>query len=150
MTNAAGSKATWVVVANGAMARIFEADAAKNLKEVSVLLHPQTRVHGRDLVEDKPGRTNQSTGHSRSAMEPPLTPQRLEAQGFAKTLCAHLADAQNHGNFHRLFIAASPAFLGEIRGHMHQTVAHVLVGDVAKDMTQMSPDEIKGNLPFHL
>jgi len=80
-------KETWVVVANSSLARIFKLEKNQILIETEILEHPQSRLHNQDLVDGKPGRTYDSIGPGRHAMEPTSSPKHNEFNAFAKHLC---------------------------------------------------------------
>jgi hypothetical protein len=51
-------EATWVLVADGARARVFSVDRARGpLNEEADFVHPEERLPERELVTDKPGRS---------------------------------------------------------------------------------------------
>lgn len=63
-------KEVWVIVANSTYAKIYKAESNKSLKEISRFEHPASRLHEQDLVSSKPGRTFESVGPARHAVEP--------------------------------------------------------------------------------
>lgn len=61
----------WVVVADSSSCRLFAAGKPIGpLQELESLVHPEGRMHGRDLVSGQPGRAFDSKGAGRHAMEP--------------------------------------------------------------------------------
>jgi len=138
----------WVVAANGALARIFESNAKKELRELEVLEHPETRLHGRDLETSRPGRTFQSGGYGNHPVDPDISPKHHEAQVFAKILAERLEAGLNKGSYQRLYISASPHFLGDLRPHLSQNVIKSIIQEDHKDLTKLSLDEIRAHLPF--
>jgi len=49
-------EATWVLVADGARARVFSVDRARGpLNEEADFVHPEKRLPERELVTDNPG-----------------------------------------------------------------------------------------------
>lgn len=144
-------KTTWVVVANSTLARIFAAENNKELKEVAILEHPESRMHARDLVSDRPGRGYESANPSRHAIEPKTSPQKNEFSLFAKDIAEHLEQARKDGHFNNLYIIANPAFLGILRQTVGKTAtARTLAGEVDKDVTHLSPSQIREHLPLVL
>lgn len=133
----------WVVVANSTQARIFKANTVNHLTELETLIHPGSRLHSSDLTSDRPGRSFEST-HSgtRHAMEPKTNPQQLEFEEFAKHLSKHLNSACVNGQCGKLYLAASPAFLGLLRQHLSANTTHLVANQLDKDITQLSPKEI--------
>ena len=92
----------WVLVADASRARILQASQRKGpLQEIEDLIHPETRRQQQHLVSDAPGRSYDSAGRGRHAMESPSDPKRHESGLFAKRICAQLAQAQREGRFER-------------------------------------------------
>jgi protein required for attachment to host cells len=141
-------KDTWLVVSNSCSAKIYKVGHKQTLIEVEVLEHPESRLHNRDLVSDKPGRDFESVGHTRHAIEPRTWPQQQEVINFAKEVANHLEQAFNKGDFDKLYIAANPNMLGVLRNAFHPNTAKHISGEVDKDMTHLKPDEIIKQVPF--
>lgn len=139
---------TWVMVANSSVARFFEMDKNGQLKEFNTLIHPGSRLHGRDLTSDRPGRAYESVGTARHAIQQTTSPKEVEFEAFAHFISDHLAAAHTDKQFDRLYIAASPHFLGLLRQTMKPSTAKALHSTIDKDMTQMTPDEIRTHLEY--
>ena len=137
---------TWILVANASEARILEAEKS-DLRQIEVLKHPETRLHGRDLVTDKPGREFSSVGSRHSAIEPHVDPQKNEAQHFALQISQHLDHAFRSNHFKKLYVIASPAFLGLLRHSLHSATQDSIVLSIDKDLTDKSPVELRSYLP---
>lgn len=141
-------KDTWLIVANSSLARIFKVEKKQLLKELKTLEHPESRLHNRDLVSDKPGRDFESIGPTRHTMEPPTSPKQQEFTLFAKQIAEYLEEARLKGEFDRLYLAASPVLLGLLRQTLNPSIVKLLNGEVDKDMTHFKPQEIVSHLPF--
>jgi protein required for attachment to host cells len=141
-------KDSWLIVANSSLARIFKFVKRRELQELQVFEHPESRLHNLDLVSDKPGRDFESAGIGRHALEPKVMPKRQEFVIFAKYLADYLEEEREKGAFDTLYIAASPSLLGLLRQSLHPNTAKLIKGEVNKDMTQMKPNEIPSHLPF--
>jgi protein required for attachment to host cells len=138
---------TWVLVADRARGRIFSATTPKGpLTEIEDLVHPQSRAHERDLTTDRPGRG--PGGHR--AMGNANTAREHEANDFARELAARLDAGRNQGDFARLIVIAAPDFLGMLRKCMTPPLAKLVAQEVTKNLTQMSPTDIRGHLPEYL
>lgn len=139
-------KKTWVLVANGAMARIFS--LVKNqLDELTVLTHPETRMHGHDLVTDKPGTSFSSgAGFGRYAMQQHTLPQKNEAEHFAKEVAQYLDLHHRKGEFEQLHLIAAPAFLGLLRHNLHAETQKSVLTELDKDLVEESPLQIRSYL----
>ncbi|TIS55836.1 MAG: host attachment protein [Mesorhizobium sp.] len=102
-------QSTWVVVADGARARILRdvLSAGETPDEREDLVFHSERRQLREIMADKPGRSFASTGARRSAMEYHADPVREEDRALAATLAEtlhrhHLAgDLTNWSSLHR-------------------------------------------------
>lgn len=135
-------KQTWVVVANSAAARIFRVDEHHLLQETENLEHNESRLHVRDLTNDLPGRTS-----DRYPLDSQTSPKDNEVQLFATELSHHLQSAHQQGHFARLYLAASPSFLGLLRP-MLSPLQSTIIEEVSKDLTKLRPEEIKKHFPY--
>jgi len=142
------NQATWVVVANSAQARIFSKDNSNHLKEIQTFVHPGSRLHEGDLSEDKSGCAPDGVCNSHSSWEQETSVKRRERIQFAKELTDFLETARSRGEFAKLYIAASPAFLGEIRREMNKHLLQCLVEEVDKDITHKKSEEIRTFFPY--
>ncbi len=141
-------KDTWLIVANSSLARIFKIENRHSLIELAVLEHPESRLHTRDLVSDKPGRDFERIGPARHSIESQTSPKQQEFNYFAKQLAKYLEEALAKGEFNRLYLAASPGLLGILRQILHPSLTKLLSGEINKDVTHLKPQEIMTHLPF--
>ncbi len=142
-------KQSWIVVANSTIARVFKLEKLK-LTELECLIHPESRLKQQDLVSDKAGRTNESMFPSRSAMEQENSPKKVEAILFAKQIAEHLDLARTRGQIEKIFLAATPSFLGLLRQEMTNLTVKLVEAEVDKDITHLKPDDIKNYFPIGL
>ncbi|MCE2983027.1 MAG: host attachment protein [Parachlamydia sp.] len=138
----------WLVAANSSIARVYKIEKQQSLVEVEQLEHPESRLHTRDLVTDKPGRDFESVGHARHAFESFPSPKQLEFSQFAKELSDYLSAARQRGEYDCLYIAASPTLLGLLRQSLDNETAKLVKGEIDKDMTHMNTNEIITHVPF--
>ncbi|WGZ92899.1 MAG: host attachment protein [Candidatus Thiothrix putei] len=139
-----------IVVANAAAARFFSAEplnANAPLIELEDKVHPSSRLHGRDLETDSPPRVFDSQGHARHAIEPKTDIKEQQADAFALELSNYLEEMRNTNRYDKLYIIASPHFLGLLRGHFKQSVTELLAETVDKDLTHHSVEDIRAHLP---
>lgn len=142
-------KKSWVVVANSAQARLFKLDNLA-LSEMDSLVHAESRMHGIDLTTDKSGNNHEGIGSGHAALEKQFSPKKHEAIIFAKQLAAHLDHARSSGEIDKLFLAASPSFLGLLRQEMNVLTANLVVAEVDKDITHLKTNEIIKHFPIGL
>ncbi len=156
------TQTTWYLVGDASRARIFTLRPAdKNLQLVREFYHPESRLANRELVSDRPGRTQQSTNLSRgntgagpsrgnSAMEPHTSPKTVEHATFAH----ELADALHQGlvdhSYQNLVLVAGPQFLGLLRNVLDGQVQKHVTASLDKDYTQLSAADIEKHLTAQL
>jgi len=134
---------TWVVLADAASAKLYESKAGeREWKLVTELSHPEGRAKESELVSDKPGRVQQSSG-GKSAMEPPTPRKKVEVDRFAREVARKLDDAAAQGSYERLILVAAPAFLGALRKHLPDRVQKHVAATVEKDYLHLDPREVR-------
>ena len=141
----------WVVVADSVYARFFQADSRIGpLTEFKDLTHPESRLKNGDLRSDGAGRTFDSGGMGRHAMEQRVEPREEEAQRFAREVAEALTAGRNRGEYDRLAVVAPPRFLGLLRDAINGQVQAAVVAELGKDLVHHSPDRIRAALPERL
>ncbi len=136
----------WVLVANGAVARLFELHNS-HMRELRVLTHPETRLHGHELVSDAPGKVFSSGGYKQSPIEPRMSPQKNEADHFAAELANLLDQHHRKDDFKGFHVVAAPAFLGLLRHHFSSELKKVVLSEVDRDLVDETPAHIRSYLP---
>jgi len=135
--------AYWIVVANAARARIFEAEATDSaMREVIDLAHPDSRRHAGDLVSDRAGHVLSGTtgGHSIDRGE---RAKQHAADVFAREICEQLERGRQDQSYRKLYLVAEPQFLGLLRQHMGKPLHDVVRAEVAKDLTTAGEKQIR-------
>lgn len=137
-------KSTWIIVAESARARIFTVSGiGGKFQEVADLSHPESRLHDRELSSDLPGRTFDSRGDGRHAMEQATGPQEREAQAFATEIAGHIDRGQHEGNFDSLVLVAPPKFLGRLRSELSKSARNALIGELDKNLVETDTKTIE-------
>lgn len=140
---------TWVLVADGAKARLLERIGANDpLTPASskCFTDPEARTPTRDLGADRPGRVRESANTARHAMEPRVDWHRYAKEQFAKSVAGALEEAALSKKYEALILVAPPRALGDLRSALGQHAKALVAGEVAKDLTNLSDHE----LPPHL
>lgn len=137
---------TWVVVADGARARLFNRHKNRKLEEFDVLLSPQHRLHEGDLVSDRDGRAADGTGGGH-AMGNRNAAKDHEMTVFARRLAGRLEEARNAGELERLVLVASPRFLGQLRSQLTTPVADLVALTIDKELTTLPVDKLADHIP---
>ena len=109
-------KMNWILVANQAEAQIYSSGQIPgNLLLVDVLANKEGTTHPRELISDALGRSFDSTGSGRHAMEPNTGVKEEQRRRFVKEMTDRLQAAYLKGDFTQLVLLAAPAVLGVIR-----------------------------------
>jgi protein required for attachment to host cells len=138
------SGTTWIVVANQELMRIYAREKKNGgLEEVKRLENPAGQRAARELVTDRPGRTFDSAGQGRHAMEPPTDPKEQEAIRFAKEIGREIEDGRIHDRFASLILVAGPQFLGRLRQELSDATQKTVEREIGKNLYQFDAAEIR-------
>jgi protein required for attachment to host cells len=142
-TNRLSVGPTWVVVADASRADIFLRHKRHSpLEAVQCLTDSEARSKEQDLVADGPGRTFDSAGKGRHAMEPDHTEKEHLRQTFAHRVAHVLESARQADRFKHLVIVAGPAMLGELRAQLDAATAKLVLAEFNKELTGHAPEAI--------
>ena len=140
-------KTQWIVVANASHARLLRRDSPSDpLISLQTMEHPESRLKGSQLADDRPGHeaTDNSSGGNR--FEPRSDPRRKEHRRFAREIAERLDDALAEDEFKSLWICASDPFLGELKTALSDAVRHRLQHTVDSDFTSFDVGELDRRL----
>lgn len=141
------STVTWVLVADGSRARLLAGDGAgKGLEPALDQEFIGTNLASRDIASDRPGRSFDSGGEGRHAMEPPTDPKRHAKQAFVRDVAGILEAARKRNEFERLIVVAPPQALGDLRSEFGVELQRMVIAEINKDLTQVPIRD----LPDHL
>lgn len=140
---------TWILVANAARARLFEAgEGDGHLTELAGIAFPEARMHGSEFTTEHAGRVQESATTARHGIEPRLDPHDKASIQFAHGLAHILERGRVEHEYERLVLVAPPRFLGQLRGSLDEQVSRLVVDAVDKDVSRASVDEIEAMLRF--
>jgi protein required for attachment to host cells len=132
---------SWIVVADGCRARIFETPGLKlDLHEIEDFADPQARTHNPELRNGEPGR---------EAKPPATSPEEAARERFAKMLGDYLDQGRVHQRFHRLRLAIEPKFLGLLRRHMSDETRKMIFEEINADISKLDARGIQRHLEQH-
>lgn len=138
---------SWIVVADGARARILQNDGpGRGLTALPAEERHQPHRPSRDIDADRPGRTHDRKGPGRHAMEPPSDAHRIEKRRFAEELAERLNSASLAGSYDRLILVAPAKTLGDLRPALSKETMAKVHAELTKDLTSVTEHE----LPKHL
>lgn len=135
-------KTTWVLLADGARARIVRLTNTKDENQVEDLVFEIDHKQLGEIMSDRPGRSFASAGKRRSALEYHSEPEKEQEARFAETLVAELEQRFLAHEFQRLAIVAEPRMLGVLRQKFPPTLQQAIVAEVAKDLTKVPRHEL--------
>jgi len=134
---------TWVLIADGAQARVLEhGGPGKGLRPVEGLDFAMEPLQAQDIVTDRPGSQRTPGGHGHGALSPRTDPVEHRETEFVKSLAAMLDRQQQAGAYDKLVIAAAPIALGDIRKAITPAVKKLLIGELNKDLTNLPTAEL--------
>lgn len=130
---------TWIVVADGDQAKVFEHEGpGKGLRAIKELHFEQESLKAREIMADKPGRGGAGGGPgSRAAMEYRTDPVAERERKFVERLAEALEEKRAEGRFDRLVIAAAPTALGDLRPALSDQLRQIVLAEMPKDLTNI-------------
>jgi protein required for attachment to host cells len=138
---------TWILIADGSRAKIFQAAAKGKIQMKSELSSPH--LPSRDMASDRPGRAFDSTGQARHAMQPPSDPHEKAESDFLRSLAKQLEESRQKKEFDKLVVVAAPRALGTLRGIFPGPLASAVTREVAHDLTWFETPAIESYLKEH-
>jgi len=150
---AAKQKPTWITVSDGAQARFFalsKNDDGVTFEEAADAMQTDLKAAVREERGNKPGRSFASAGGGlRHAMEPRSNYLKLEKHNFAREVAAALDAACAKNRYESLVLVAPPRSLGELRELLSERVLGSVTIEIAKDLTQLTPNALWKQLSKH-
>jgi protein required for attachment to host cells len=137
-----------IVVADQAEAIFYDAPSLRaRPQEVGRISDPVAHLHDRDLMSDRPGRSYESVGGARHAIERENDPRSREAIRFAKRIARRLDEARRHDEFEELIVVAGPPFLGLMRAELSGPTRKRVVHEVHKDLVHSPVEALWQHIP---
>lgn len=150
--------ATWIVSANASRARIFsQTHASEPLQEINDMVNEAARLRMVENTEtDKRGPTaagksmhNVGAATPNKAYEPPQTPDKHEAELFARDIASFLMQGHQEGRFQRLSLVVSPQFLGMLRKLLDPQLESAVNLEINKDYTHFGAGQLREQIQSH-
>lgn len=127
---------TWVLIADGAQARVLEySGPSKGLVQVEGLKFEDAHMKNREIMADRPGRAYSSAGFGRSAMEQRTDPVDYRQTEFLRSIADLLNQKCLEGAFRKLVVAAPPQALGDLRRFLSPGTMEKVTAEIPKDLT---------------
>ena len=132
-----------VVVADAARAQFFTLDSeSRQLVEHNTLVNGAGRLRDQDLTTDGRGRSFDSGGAGRHAMEPSSSAKESAVQTFAEDVAKQLPDQLSGSGARHLILVAAPKFLGLLRKVLPSDAKSAVYFEIDADFTTHAANEI--------
>jgi protein required for attachment to host cells len=142
---------TWVVIADAARARVFETRGrGTGLTPVSDMALDADLAPSREIGTDRPGRTFESVGSTRHAMQSPSDPHREQKRQFARRIAEAVEARQATKRFDRLVLVAPPVTMGDLRAALPAKVKAAVTAELVADLTNTPLSELPEHLADHV
>lgn len=140
-----------VVVADSSRARILVAESGNSpLVDEKDYIHPESRLKEQDLVSDGSGSESDSSGFGKHSMGHEKAAHQKQAEDFSHELRDEIDKLRRTSDLRRIYLVASPKFLGLLRSSISKQCAELLSGEVNKDLVDHSIEDIRSHLPKRL
>jgi len=137
-----------IVVADQAEAIFYDTPSLQaQPREVAHISDPLAHQHDRDFSSDRPGRSYESVGGQRHAIEREDDPRQREAVRFAKRISRRLDEARRKGEYDELIVVAGPPFLGLMRKELSRPTRERVVHEIRKDLVHSPVESLRRHLP---
>jgi protein required for attachment to host cells len=142
---------TWVLIADAARARVFETRGkGTGLTVVPDMSLDAELAPSHLLGTDRPGRSFESVGRTRHAMESSSDPHREQKRQFARRVAHAVEDRQTAGSFDRLVLVAPAVTMGDLRIALSDKVKAAVVAELVADLTHTPVSELGAHLAAHV
>lgn len=137
------AKVTWILIADGATAKVFEHRPREGFTAVDDLMFEQEPLKAGEIMADKPGRSYSSGSDGRSAMEYSSDPVAVRERRFVERVAQELERKHQEKAFDQLIIAAAPTALGDIRPALSKELKSTIVAELPKDLTNIPTPKLE-------
>lgn len=132
-------KTTWVVVADGAKARVLLSNGPeKGFSELKSLSAESGRQATRDQGSDRPGRERSIGSATRHALDHRVDWKEQAKTAFLNAVSDYINTAAHSGKFDELVVAAPSKALAVLRDGFSKAAQAKLIHETAKDLTNIS------------
>jgi protein required for attachment to host cells len=137
-----------VVVADSSRARLLLAESGHSpLVDERDYIHSESRLREQDLVSDGTGSESDSGGFGKHSMGHEKAAHQKEAETFAHELCDEIDKLRRTRDLRRIYLVASPNFLGLLRSGISKQCVELVAGEVNKDLVDHNIEDIRSHLP---
>ena len=135
---------TWIIIADGGHVTGMESRAGGGrLLDVPDLNFAVELPATHKLVSDRAGRSFDSRGRARHAMEARTDPHRKLKRDFANAIAKALNAGLLEGRYEHLVLVAPPATLGDLRAALAAPTRRRIRVELPSDLVKMSPQKLR-------
>ena len=132
-----------VLVADASRAQFFTLDGeSAKLVECATLINNVGRSSEQELGADRQGRSFDSQGSGRHAMEARTSAKDHAMQGFAQEVADELPRQLTNAGLRNLILIAAPRFLGVLRKSLNEEAKAALYCEIDGEYTTHTPQQI--------
>lgn len=133
------------VIANASQARLMvRSEPGGPLRAVVTLEHPESRLTGRELADDRMGQAlADQRGGAGTVYEPKTDTRRKEHVRFAREVAQRLKSGLRAGEFDTIVLLASSPFLGELKGALDGELQRIVRMAVDVDLTSYNHRDLE-------
>jgi len=141
------AKTTWILVANGAQAKVFEhTGPGKGLRIIDELQFEQEPLQAREIMADRPGNSIGSQGARNSGgVEYSSDPVAVRERRFVENVAAELEKHVQKDAFDQLIVAAAPTALGNLRSVYSKAMKDKIMAELPKDLTNLPTPKLEAH-----
>lgn len=148
------SRTSWIVVADNSRARILACTPAEpRPRLMRTMEHAEGRLHGHELVSDRPGRTFAShtkahgghqTGGVRHAYSSEDDPRSHETESWCGSLADFLEESLR--DYDNLVVVAEPRLIGRLNAHLTGSVRERVARTIERDLSWIEGEPLVDRL----
>ena len=145
---ASSATGRWVVVADGARGRVFEAhDEAPGLRPVLPYQLTADRLRDGERWSDRAGSSHLRMTSRVHSMAATTDPSDQRADDLARELAEVLRRARDQGRVDAIALVAAPAFLGRLRKALDPQTYALVVAEEDRDLSSLPDHELETQVP---
>lgn len=142
---------SWVLVANGSQARLFNLDGPKkSFTLIKEFEHPESRMKTDKLSSDRSGHFMNSSTQGSGSFQEPTDPKTYELERFALELTKTLDEGRAANKFEKVVLVASPHFLGLLKQNMSDQLSKAVSHTIQKDYTAVNDRDMLDQIKVHM
>jgi len=142
---------TWVLIVDAARARVFETRGrGTGLTVVQDMTMDAELSPSHTLGSDRPGRSFESVGSARHAMESRSDLHREQKRQFARRVAGAVQERHAAKSFDRLVLVAPAVTMGDLRAALSDEVKAVVTAGLVADLTKTPISQLPAHLAAHV